>query len=96
MKEKKFKIKCIPDVSFKHYGGGTSSKKHYIRNYYRVRNMIWFMKRYNADKSLFWKVKVFFRGFKPHFFRMFSCHFLIVSYANIKGIIHGVCKKWEI
>jgi len=94
MKEKGFKIVCLPDVSFKHYGGGTSSSQHYIRNFYRVRNMVWFIKRYSS-KTFSGKLLLFLSAFRLHFYRMFSRHFIIVSYANIKGMVHGVLVEWK-
>jgi GT2 family glycosyltransferase len=59
IRESGYKTKFIDDVSFDHMGGGMSSHQVFIPNYYRMRNVIWFLKRYRKDQKLNWKLNQF-------------------------------------
>ena len=37
---------------FDHYCGGTSGKQKFVPNYYRIRNLWWFLKKYKKDENI--------------------------------------------
>lgn len=94
LREAGYKTHCTTNVSFAHLGGGMSSKKPFIQNYYRVRNLIWFIKRYSKDKTTIWKLRQFLANMKVHLKRLVSLRFPIVAYAVFLGCIHGGILEW--
>jgi GT2 family glycosyltransferase len=57
MRRAGFKTHAIPTISFMHLCGGTSSKQAWIPNFYRSRNLIWFIKKYRQEWSLVTKIR---------------------------------------
>ena len=45
-------------VSFDHLGGGTSKKMIWVPNYYRMRNIVWYLKRYGHQFSFTEKLRI--------------------------------------
>lgn len=102
MRDKGYQSLCVRDVSFDHLGGGTSKKQLFVPNYYRVRNLLWFLKRYRSGESLLWNL-IQFRGFmKKHIILTFnhiqkgrlvkaSCVILSI----VAGLIVGLALKWS-
>lgn len=94
--------KAVFSVSFAHLGGGTTSRQLFVPNYYRVRNLIWFMKRYCADKPFSWKIMNFMIGLEVHVRRLGNSFinldfksFIILSYSIALGLIKGFITKWD-
>jgi len=66
MREAGFESLAIPAISFMHLGGGTSSKQAWIPNFYRSRNLIWFIKYYRQDWSLISKIRYWWESTDGH------------------------------
>lgn len=102
LRKKGYVTKSVTSVSFAHLGGGTSSKQIFIPNYYRVRNIIWFMKKYCRNKSFSWKIRTFLSNLiNPHINRIYVSliktnfkSFIMLNYSIIAGIIMGFITKW--
>ena len=102
MRNQGFRSLCVKSVSFDHLGGGTSKNQLFVPNYYRVRNLIWFIKRYQKDKSVAWKL-INFRGFmKKHIMlsinhlqkgRLVKASCVILSVWA--GLIVGLALNWS-
>lgn len=97
-----YTTKAVSSVSFAHLGGGTSLKHPFIPNYYRVRNLIWFMKRYCTDKPLRWKMRKFMAGLEPHVIRLVNSlkqleikRFVIIGCSITCGFIAGITTRWR-
>lgn len=97
-----YNTKAVSSVSFAHLGGGTSLKHPFIPNYYRVRNLIWFMKRYHADKPFRWKMRKLMAGLEPHYIRLVNSlkqleikRFVIIGCSITCGLIVGIAIKWR-
>lgn len=97
-----YKTEFVPSVSFSHLGGASTSKKPFMANYYRVRNLIWIMKRYCADKPFKLNIKYFIIGLEPHirrlvdsFIRLNFKTFVIISCSVFSGIITGSIMNWN-
>lgn len=102
MYKKGFTTFCENSISFDHLGGGITKNKPYIRNYYRIRNVIWFLKRYYSQRNLIWSLRIFYQEMNPHFINLKKSiiklnlkHFFIILYSIILGILHGVFLKWN-
>ena len=89
-------------ISFEHLGGGTTKHMPFVRNFYRVRNLIWFIKRHLKDEPFLKKLR-YFKGYmrnhylnlldplkKLHFFHAFK-----VLVSIILGVIMGIVKSWN-
>lgn len=61
---------AVPSVSFAHLGSGTSKRQAFVPNYYRVRNLIMFLRKYCSDKPFGWRVKTFRRYLRVHVDRL--------------------------
>jgi GT2 family glycosyltransferase len=89
-------------VQFDHLGGGTSKKQVFTPNFYRVRNLLWFIKRYGKDKSLKWKL-INFKGFMRKHIMLILANFrkgrvikaLAISIVVVLGLIAGLFTKWD-
>lgn len=97
-----YETKSVPGISFHHLGNGTSSKQAYIPNFYRPRNLIWFIKHYNKDKSFFWKLKRYVTYSKANMVRISKfiskkqyIKALIGLFAFSYGTIIGLITKWK-
>lgn len=97
-----YKTKNVSSVSFAHLGNATVSKERFMPNYFRVRNIIWFIRRYCADKSFKWKIREFIINMQYHVKKLLKSamnldftSFVIVGYAILKGIISGFVSKWN-
>ena len=97
-----YETKAVSSVSFAHLGGGTTSRHLFVPNYYRVRNFIWFMRRYCADKPFSWKIMNFMIGLEVHVRRLVNSFinldfksFIILSYSIALGLIKGFITKWD-
>jgi GT2 family glycosyltransferase len=102
MRDKGYQSLCVRDVSFDHLGGGTSKKQLFVPNYYRVRNLIWFLKRYRSGESLHWRF-VNFRGYmKKHVFivighlkKLRLIKAISVSFCILMGVMVGIIFNWR-
>jgi GT2 family glycosyltransferase len=102
MRAKGYETYCTREVQFDHLGGGTSKKQIFTPNFYRVRNLIWFIKRYRKGEPFYWKYKNF-RGFmKKHVdltISLFkSAHFIravLVAGSIGFGLLVGATTKWD-
>ena len=97
-----YETKSISSVSFDHLGGGTTSKMPFKRNYYRVRNGIWFIRRYCGNKPFNWKIMQFIIAIEPHFRQLFNSfihlefkNFVIIGFGIFTGFLTGLLKKWK-
>jgi GT2 family glycosyltransferase len=84
------------NVSFAHLGGGTTSKVVFKSNYYRVRNVILFTRKYCSSRSIIWQFNEIKGNLKVHVINLFKSIFrvrLIVSlkifFALVLGLLHG-------
>lgn len=91
----------VEDVLFHHLCNGTSSKQAFIPNYYRPRNLLWFMKRYCTEKPFSWKIKKYIVYSKANFLRIkkFIVKFqlmkaMVALAAFIFGTAVGLLTKW--
>ena len=89
-------------VSFKHLKGGTSSKQFFVPNFYRVRNLLWFLKHYCKDKSFIWKVQNFKGYMKKHYLvakeklMKLQLFFLAgILFSVFLGFMVGLFTKWQ-
>ena len=101
LRDSKFEIFCNESVSFDHKGGGLSGNYPYIRNYYRVRNLIWFVKYYRPG-NITQRIYYVLSYLKPHFLRFWKSlrnykyrYAAIILYSIIGGLIIGTFKKWR-
>ena len=102
LREAGYKTKSVSSVSFAHLGGGTTSKMPFKRNYYRVRNGIWFMRRYCKGKPFNWKVIQFMGAMQPHiqqlvksFIHLEFKKFAIIGLGIVMGLGAGFMTKWK-
>ena len=96
-----YSIFCNTTVSFDHLGGGLSGSYPYIRNYYRVRNVIWFIKHYKPG-NIYNRLYYILSYIKTHIIRLLNSIrkgeiklFAVLFYSILKGIIIGTLKKWK-
>lgn len=101
LRDKNYEIFCNQSVSFDHKGGGLSGNYPYIRNYYRVRNLIWFLKYYRPGNSL-QRLYYTLSYLKLHFIRLWKAlrkyeyrEFGIILYSIFVGLMVGIVKKWQ-
>lgn len=92
-----YNTKSISSVSFAHLGGAVFSKQLFAPNYYRVRNHIWFMRRYCNDNSLSWKLLnsiIWLRGninrLASYLIKLQFKSFFMASYYIIRGLFDGL------
>lgn len=102
LREARYETKSISSVSFDHLGGGSTSKIPFKRNYYRVRNAIWFMRRYCGNKPFNWKIMQFIIAIEPHirqlvksFIHLEFKNFVIIGFGIVTGFGAGLLKKWK-
>ncbi len=55
-----YKTKALDSISFDHVGQATFSKQSFSPNYLRVRNIVFFIRRYCKQQSMNWKLKQYF------------------------------------
>ena len=96
-----YETRAVSSVSFAHLGGGTSSKQTFVPNYYRVRNLILFMRKHCADKPLGWKVSKFRGYLRPHIDRLKKSlkrgdfkSFVKIGGSIVIGFIVGLLLPW--
>ena len=96
-----YQTRAVSSVSFAHLGGGTSSKQTFVPNYYRVRNVILFMRKHCADKTMKWKVKQFLRYMRVHTDRLKAAlrrrdakSFLMIGGSITLGFMAGLVVRW--
>jgi GT2 family glycosyltransferase len=101
LRESGFSIYSNTSVSFDHFGGGLSANYPYIRNFYRVRNIIWFLKYYRPATRVI-RMKYALGYLKTHVIRVSDAissgrarYALIVLYSIISGVLIGLVKKWK-
>lgn len=70
MRNEGYETKINTEISFLHYGGGTTSKIVFISNYFRVRNMFLFTRKYCSDRSFKWKYNEIKGNLGVHYFRL--------------------------
>ena len=102
LQEAGYETKSISSVSFAHLGGGSTSKIPFKRNYYRVRNGIWFMRRYCGGKPFNWKIIQFMIAMEPHIQQLVKSiihlefkKFVIIGFAIVLGLGAGFMIKWK-
>ncbi len=102
MHKRGFKTFCDNSISFDHLGGGITGNKPFIRNYYRIRNLIWFLRKYRGQHNLIWCLREFRGNMNTHFINLKNSiikfnikHFFIIMYSIILGILHGLFFKWN-
>lgn len=102
LREAGFYTTAVSTVSFAHLGGGTSSKQTFIPNYYRVRNLILFMRKHCTDKSLKWKIKTFHTYLRVHIDRLKESlrkgdfkAFIKISGSIAIGLVIGFIISWN-
>lgn len=93
---------AVSSVSFAHLGGGISSKQAFIPNYYRVRNLVMFMRKHCADKSFKWRVNKFSSYLQAHTDRLKQClkrgdfkSFIKISSSIALGFVGGFLTAWK-
>ena len=102
MKEYGFKTVADKSISFEHLGGGTTKNMPFVRNFYRVRNLIWFIRRYLKDEKLILKF-IYFRGYmKNHYYNLINplkkfqlLHATKVALSILLGIFLGLIVSWK-
>lgn len=89
-------------ISFDHLGGGTTKNKPYVRNFYRVRNLLWFIKRYGKSYSLKEKFNYFKSYGGTHYFNFINplkelklITSLRVLLSIILGLVLGILTNWK-
>lgn len=96
-------LKCLStnEVSFDHLGGGTSRYQLFYPHFYRMRNVIWFMKKYREGWNIFTKIKFAIGYFKHHLIKARSSiksgyYFTGITQvlSAILGTIAGTLTKW--
>jgi GT2 family glycosyltransferase len=50
-------VRSSSDIYFYHLCNGSSSKQAWVPNYYRARNVHWFIRHYCDDKSFYWRLR---------------------------------------
>lgn len=97
-----FQTKAINTVSYEHLCQGTSGKQVFVPNYYRIRNLIWFMRRYRYDQPRIWMVKVFLHNIYNHFIREMRWYkqgenqkFIASIWAIFLGAMNGLFMRWK-
>lgn len=97
-----YQTHVVSTVSFAHLGGGTSSKQIFIPNYYRVRNLILFIRKHCTDKSLGWKMRECYKYLSLHTGRMKTSlrkgefgSFFKISGSVALGLMAGFLFKWR-
>jgi len=91
----------VPTARFSHFGSGTSSRQIFIPNYYRTRNLCWFLKRRCADKPRGWRKQMSRRYVRVHTdrakrsFREQKWGWAIgVAAATALGLTVGTLTRW--
>ena len=84
------------EISFLHYGGGTTSKVIFKSNFMRIRNLILFTRKYCSDRSLKWRLNeikgnlgVHYYKLKDSFLKFEPLKFFKLLSAILLGIIIG-------
>ena len=97
-----YETRSVTTVSFAHLCGGTSKKQKFIPNYYRVRNVTLFLKRYCKDKSFRWKTTKFLACLRVHTDRLEKSlrqgnlkAFTQVGGSIVLGFIAGLILPWR-
>ena len=88
-------------ASFDHLGGGTSKKMMWVPNYYRMRNIVWFLKRHGYDYKLSEKLRIIY-GFSNKSRKLAGIDFKkkkflrgnVIIFAAFCGTIIGFFRKW--
>ena len=94
--------KSISSISFAHLGGGTSSKQIFIPNYYRVRNLIMFIRHHCQNKPLTIRFTYFHTNFRVHLDRVRIAikendfpKTVKIIFSIILGIVVGLFLPWK-
>lgn len=97
-----YETKSIRDVSFAHFGSGTSSRQLFIPNYYRARNIILVIKKYCKNKPFKRKLEYFNEHIVVHLarFKRFVLAGQIIKAAGLVifcvfGICVGLVMPWK-
>lgn len=91
-----------PSIYFYHLGEGTSGKQSFVPNYFRIRNIILFMKKYKKNESILWKIRTFCKYSKIHIERLkvyYSARayfkFVKIIFSILLGFICGLLISWK-
>jgi GT2 family glycosyltransferase len=89
-------------ISFDHLGGGTTKNMPFVRNYYRVRNLLWFIKRYGKELTFRKRIILFKSYFGTHYYNFISPLKKLKLIMSIKvlasiiwGLLIGVFTSWK-
>ena len=96
-----YETRAVSSVSFAHLGGGTSSRQVFVPNYYRIRNVILFMKKHCSDRPFRWKVRTFFHYSSSHLARLKTSlthrdgrkSVLLVG-SIVAAVVMGLSMRW--
>lgn len=98
---KGFSSKFCDKASFEHLGGGTSKKMFFVPNYYRMRNIVWYLKRYGFEYTTIKKLRISLgfsnksRMLANKQIKAGNLHKAFVIYfAMFSGLFVGVFTKW--
>ena len=101
LREAGFETISVKNSGFDHLCGGTSGKQKYVPNYFRVRNLWWFLKKYKKNARFKDKLYWIYEYYEIHLKRLLVSiiklniyNFIIISFAIIKGTINGIFKKY--
>jgi len=65
-----YETRINTDISFLHYGGGTTSKIVFQSNYMRVRNLILFTRKYCSNRPLKWRLNEIKGNLGVHYYKL--------------------------
>lgn len=92
-----YKTTFVSTVSYAHRSAGTMARFSFLYNYYRVRNIFWFAKKYSADISLMGKLREIVNSMLTHVIIILRCckqgkikDLITVTGAVFKGLIDGI------
>ncbi|MBZ9577542.1 glycosyltransferase family 2 protein [Patescibacteria group bacterium] len=81
-----YKTAFVPTVSFAHLVGGTTTRLGFVYNYYRIRNIFWFLKKHSADSSLKCKIRSIRQLMQTHIYIVLRC----CKHGKMKDLIKVV------
>ncbi len=96
-----YETTSIRNAYFDHFCGGTSGKQKFVPNYYRVRNLWWFIRKYRKNQKIKHILYWLYEYYEIHLKRLFNSlisfnlkDFIVIFYAITLGTIHGMSKKY--
>ena len=96
-----YRCLSIPEISFDHLGGGTSKYQMFYPHFYRMRNVVWFIKRYRSNLSLYVKFRYVLGYYKHHILKaktsLNNGHIIIACMqllSSMFGVFIGILSRW--